>query len=235
VKRLSRFDLEEIAGRVFRAYTKLPEIVDQPLFRVEPEVLCEQLLGLKIDYRGLSIDGSVLGLTSYEKVGIELPNQNGNREMYILDGKTVLIEERLRTREGQDGRRNFTITHEASHQILKMLYPADYGEQKIHCCRANAASKSPITDWEEWQSNTLAAAILLPKVLVEQAMCCCNVPDGIRILNRIYAKRDYDCFVAMTEMLGCSKSALAIRMKGFGFLGESYLNDPYRLIDVEVD
>ena len=75
---------------------KLPEVVCQPVYRIYPEILAEKLLGLKIDYQHLSIDGTILGMTSYEKVGIELPGCDDSGEVYLLDGKTVLIESDLR-------------------------------------------------------------------------------------------------------------------------------------------
>lgn len=237
MKRLSRKDLEAIADRVIRAYMKLPEVVCQPVYRIYPEILAEKLLGLKIDYQHLSIDGTILGMTSYEKVGIELPGCDDSGEVYLLDGKTVLIESDLRESVEQCGRRNFTIMHETSHQVLKMLFPQDYGakphEKPIHFCRANTMRRKPISDWEEWQSNALASVILLPKGLVEQAMSLFGVQGGIRMLNKVFAKEDYDRFVGMTELLGCSKTALAIRMKQLGYIEKEYLDNPYRLLDVE--
>lgn len=218
---------------------KLPEVKGQPVFRIVPEILAETLLGLRVDYQHLSIDGTILGLTSYESVGIELPGNEEAGEVYFLDGNTILIESDLRDDVEQTGRRNFTITHEASHQVLKMLFPSDYGarphEKPIHFCRANSMRKKPISDWEEWQSNTLSSVLLLPKALVEQAMALFGVQGEIRILNRLFAREDYDRFVGMTELLGCSKTALAIRMKQLGYLGEDYLDNPYRLLDVEVN
>lgn len=77
--------------------------------------------------------------------------------------------------------------------------------------------------------------MLLPRHLVEQAMGLFGVQGKIRILNKIFAREEYDRFVGMTELLGCSKTALAIRMKQFGYIGEEYLDNPYRMLDVEVD
>lgn len=237
MKRLSRRDLEAIADRVIRAYMKLPEIAGRPVFRIYPEILAEKLLGLKIDYQHLSVDGSILGLTSFGKIGVELPGFDDSGEVYLLDGKTVLIESDLQEGIEQSGRRNFTIMHELSHQVLKMVFPKDYGvkphENPVHCCKANTARKKPIEDWEEWQSNALAAVMLLPRGLVEQAMGLFDVQGGIQVLNKIFAKEDYDRFVGMTELLGCSKIALAIRMKQLGYIEKDYLDNPYRLLDVE--
>lgn len=239
MKRLSRNDIEAIGDRVIRAYMKLPEIKGQAVYRIVPEVLAENLLGLKIDYQHLSFDGRILGLTSFESIGIKLPGDDGSDEVYYLDGKTILIERDLIEDVEQIGRRNFTIAHETSHQVLKMLFPSDYGtrphEKPVHFCMANSVRNKPISDWEEWQSNALGSVLLLPKPIVEQAMDLFGVQGKIRILNRLFAREDHDRFVRMTELLGCSKTALAIRMKQLGYLGEDYLDDPYRLVNVEVD
>ena len=75
--------------------------------------------------------------------------------------------------------------------------------------------------------------MLLPKGLVEQAMRLFDVQGGIRMLNKVFAKEEYDRFVGMTDLLGCSKTALAIRMKQLSYIGGDYLDNPYRLLDVE--
>lgn len=242
MRRLSRNDLEAIADRVVTAYTKLPEIASDEVFRIDPEVLCCDLLNLKLDYRCLSTDRSILGLTSFESTGITLYDDGGNEEVYLLDGKTVLIENELREDVTQLGRRNFTIIHEASHQVLKMMFPMDYGRRphedkpvQIHCYRAETGYRGRIRDWEEWQTNALASAILLPQSLVERAMYLFGINGKIRVLNKLFARDDYERFVGMTELLGCSKTALAIRMTQLGYIGENYLDNPYRMLDVEVD
>lgn len=239
MKRLSRNELEIIGERVIRAYMKLPELKGQAVYRICPDVLVKSLLGLQIDYRHLSVDGTILGLTSFEKIGVELPKNKEDGGIYYLDGKTILIESDLKDNLDQVGRRNFTITHEASHQILKMLFPSDYGEKPyekaVHFCRADTIRKKTISDWEEWQSNVLGAAILLPRYLVEQAMCLFGIKGKIRILNKLFAREDYERFVGMTKLLGCSKTALAIRMKRFGYIEKDYLDNPYKMLEVEVD
>ena len=124
-KYLSYNDLDTIAARVFRAYSKLPEVkaADQVLY-VDPNLLLKSLLGLTIEYRHLSQDGTTLGITAYDEVGVEIVDED--EDLFFFDGKTVLIEKDLQT-EDQTGRRNFTIVHEGCHHILKMLFPKDYG------------------------------------------------------------------------------------------------------------
>ena len=97
-----------------------------------------------------------------------------NEAFFFLDGKTVLVEKDLSFDSKLKGRKNFTLMHEGSHQIFKMLFPNDYGvTQKsagVHYYKANSERNKPISDWEEWQANTLGAAILLPENLIKQGM-----------------------------------------------------------------
>lgn len=134
------------------------------------------------------------------------------------------------------GRKNFTLMHEGSHQIFKMLFPNDYGiTQKsagVHYYKANSERNKPISDWEEWQANTLGAAILLPENLIKQGMFLFNLGDKIECLNKIYFPEVYKRFDALADFLGCSKKALAIRMKQLGLLKKEYLDNPFDLVDI---
>ena len=53
MKYLSRNDLETIGGRVIAAYKKLPAISGQAPERVDIDYLCQELLGLRVDYARL--------------------------------------------------------------------------------------------------------------------------------------------------------------------------------------
>ena len=111
-----------------------------------------------------------------------MPGADDSGEVYFLDGKTVLIESDQLENIEQNGRMNFTIIHETSHQVLRMLFPHDYGvklhERSVHFCKANTPRRKPIEDWEEWQSNAFASAMLLPKTLIEQAITLLSVSWG---------------------------------------------------------
>lgn len=238
MKQLSRKDIEAIAERVVQAYMHLPALQEQDIQRVEPVLLCEELLNLNVDFVRLSLDGSLLGLTSFTELGVGVFEPDDSETIYYLDGKTVLIDSDLRSDIKTAGRCNFTITHEASHQILKMLYPKEYGaraNRQIHYYKSGQSRKHCITDWEEWQANTLASAILLPKQFIEKAMLLFGFRTKVYMLNRIYAPDVYSRFKDMALLLGSSMTALAIRMKYLGLLEQDYLNDPEALVRIEMD
>lgn len=229
---LSYDQLDAIADRVYRAYAKLPEVQGTELLYVDPELLLKSLLGLQIEYRHLSSDGSVLGITAYDDIGVEIIDKN--EDIFFFDGKTVLIESDLRE-ESQTGRRNFTILHEGCHHVLKMLYPKDYAggvnTRRILRYRATEISRNR----EEWQVDRLTSAILMPRELVEQAMRLAGLGARIDILNPIWRKEEYEKFCGMCYILGVSKQALCIRMKRLGLLGEEYLRNPNEILNIYVE
>ena len=233
MKYLSRRDLEAIAARVVRAYWKIPSAKQEPL-RVVPEILLTQLLGLSIDYRHLSRDRQVLGLTCFSDSGVEVFD-SPLEDFFFLDGKSVLIETDLKKPDAVPGRRNFTIMHEGCHHVLYMLFPHEYKEgisaRKVMVYR-EAGSNTNGDYWVEWQTDTLASAILMPLNLLRNNMALCGIPEGISILNQRWRAKDYERFTLLSDMMGVSKQALSIRLKQFGLIGRDDRSNPNRILEV---
>ena len=220
---LSYAQLDTIAGRVVRAYRKLPDVqAVRVVHSVDPQLLLTKLLGLSVAFRHISRDGETLGLTAYGEVGIEICDRD--EEFFFFDGKTVLIEKNLLS-ENQTGRRNFTIMHEGCHHVLRMLYPRDYaaGANARRILRYRSTGEG----WsrEEWQVDRLTSSILMPRELVKQAMIRVGQRGKIKLLSP--ANEAYGRFCRMCELLGVSKQALCIRMMGLGLIEEAELYRPY--------
>ena len=177
-------------------------------------------------------------MTSFGELGVQVFENNDDEAFFFLDGKTVLVESDLNYDNNLKGRKNFTLMHEGSHQIFKMLFPNDYGITEksagVHYYKATADTEKSriITDWEEWQANTLAAAILLPRCLIEKGMFLFGLGDKIECLNKIYYPAVYERYAALSDFLGCSKKAFAIRMKQLGLLHKDYLDNPFDYLAV---
>ena len=128
MKILKRTDIEAIGNRVYTAYRKLPKIAEQRMIcAVDPDILLTDLLGLRVDYKHLSIDRSIYGATSTRAARVLLCKEELPEDLYYLDGKTILIETDLQKDSLMAGKCRFTKCHEASHHIYKMLYPQFYG------------------------------------------------------------------------------------------------------------
>lgn len=229
MRHLSQQEIEEIAHRLLTMYCNLPEHRNKRFYKVDPEIMVKNVLGLNIGYERLSLQGDILGLTAFEEVGIEVYDDYGRGHMYMLDGNTVLVEKSLKYSRKQVGRCNFSLLHEGSHQVFKMLYPNEYGDSydepvTIHPYKCGSERRGPIKDWEEWQANSLAAAILLPPTVIEQGMYFFGMERRIQKLDHISDPYTFEKFSNLATFLGSSKQVLAFRMKRLGLLREDYLD-----------
>lgn len=235
---LSKEELEAISNRVLKAYKKLPSQATSPTSVIDPEILATELLGIKIEYHRLSRHGSILGLTVLGDTFIEVYDDD-TPTMIPIDGKTVFIESSLLAEDANVGRRNFTIAHEISHQILCMLFPKAYSEaimrRTVFCYAPGIMTRGNKSNWAEWQSNGLAAFLLQPEKLVRDYMALFGLGEKIHLLNRLYAPEEYKAFSLIAEKLGVSKSALHIRMKQMGVIERDYFENPNDLVAIYKD
>lgn len=232
---LSRYDIESIADRVITAYKKLPVLRGQRVNRVHPDFLIHDLLGLSMDYHVLSPTGDILGLTACDAAIVPIFDNSDHSDYYCLDGRTVLIDRSLLSDHASIGRRHFTQVHEASHQIFKMLFPKQYTTStplaQIHYC----TDKRNIQDWEEWRTDVLTSAILMPYDMIRSNMIEFGLGNRIYRLNKIFAPNEYNHFCEMANYMEVSKQALSIRLQQLGLLEVNHLKNPYELVDIFPD
>ena len=183
-------EIEALADRLYRAYAALPEADER---RVDPELMAEKLLGLRVVYRRLSRDGSILGITAPESVGVPVL-EGGGKAWFFLDGNTILLDAGLLSPWASKGRRRFTLMHEIGHRLLQ-----------------GAASSRT-----EGLADRLASALLMPRRLVERNLLACAWLPGPIPDRRLDPKR-WQAFETLAETMGVSRQALAIRLEQLGF------------------
>ena len=89
--------------------------------------------------------------------------------------------------------------------------------------------------WPELQTNVLTSYLLLPRELIYKRMADLGLGKEIRLLNRVFAPKEYELFSQMAELLGVSKTALSIRLSQLGLVGRNDFYDPYALVNVYKD
>lgn len=152
--------------------------------------------------------------------GIRYTVMIGGHESFLFneDEKWFIEPENIRK---LCGKRRFTLAHECAHQILFQL---DADDRKIACHKRPEVRKKGSRvlrtqeDWNEWQANSLGAAILMPQSEVDRAMWFINSRKpltcyGWRFYNKDQVKIDTFCGV-----FGVSRSAAAIRLEQLGYL-----------------
>ena len=142
---LSRKDIEHISRRLLRDYLKkVPQKVDH----IDPADFAEKMCGLQFTFADISEAHDAIGLTATSGVIITIPQRDGTRLDYELDGKTAFIDQSL-VAENQIGRLNFTMMHEAAHQLFWMLYPEEYEVQTPRCVFRMADEHCPLRAQED--------------------------------------------------------------------------------------
>ena len=221
---ISRNDIEQIAEYIIEKYKKAFVPKHHLCYNIDPVELAN-LLGFRIVYANITADGSILGQTSCSCVWTPIVGPDGDEYLFYLDGKTILVEERLLRDSKNVGRKNFTIAHELAHQIINREYQNMYSTPNQVFCdyRRSAKPHKEITDWYEWQADALAAAILLPKDALTDAMFMFGLGDKIKLLSKRYSENRYNQFCEMAEFFQVSKTALSYRMEQLGLLERNYL------------
>ena len=69
----------------------------------------------------------------------------------------------------------------------------------------------------------MAAALLLPKDAITDAMFLYVLGEKMKVLSRKYSRYKYERFCDMAEFLQVSRTALAYRMEQFGLLERNRL------------
>lgn len=115
---------------------ELPDVRNTKIYRIDPELLLEKVLGLTVEYQHLSYDGSILGMTSFTELGVQVLEDDDNEAFFFLDGKTVLVEKDLAFDNKLRGRKNFTLMHEGNY-IVRRLDP--FAKEKDRCDKCDKA------------------------------------------------------------------------------------------------
>jgi len=202
---------------------------------IDVERLAKDYLGLALKYMKLSDDGSILGLTTYNGITFEIERNNSKKKITIPQD-TIIIEEDL-LNDKQNGRKNFTLSHECAHQVLFRVEPTAYCNNyrkqftvgKTYSLRALATKD----DWCEWQANALGAAILMPSKLIEQSLFRFGCNNKILLYGDRYLRRnDRICVYNMASFLGVSFSALIIRLRQLKLIEDLPFSEYHELWEV---
>ena len=221
---LSRENLEHFSACILYDFVKSEYPNGHLCYSIDPSRLARHY-GYSILYVTITRDGSILGQTSISEMWTEIIDADGHNILFYLDGKTILIDKRLANDPRCYGRLNFTIAHELAHQFINRTFPEVYGSQSRVICAYRRSTKphKEISDWREWQADALAAALLLPKEAIDEAMFFFGLGQKIKVLSKKYSENKYNRFCEMAEFFQVSKTTLAYRMEQLGLLERNYL------------
>lgn len=168
--RLYKRDFDNIALMIMKEY--LPRSVDK-IGEIDINYLIKECLFLNVRSKNITADKSVLGLIAFEDVTVPCYDLSYRPIVLDLSAGDILIDMSLSGNRNIP-RRRFTLAHEASHWILHRSYHSPtnqkYEFRKPYLKTLSRDLERSFTgfktenDEEEWQANSLAAAVLMPKI-----------------------------------------------------------------------
>ena len=87
---------------------------------INPEQFASSVLGLNLKMLPLCSDGHILGLTVFQRCSFTATLEDGTKLVEVFMPRDIVIDSALAA-DRCTGCRNFTIAHEAAHQILADL------------------------------------------------------------------------------------------------------------------
>ena len=233
---LSRNDIEDIATLILEEYYPQNLIYPIPLNTIG---LLEEHLGLTVKNKYIgTFESGILGLIVMNDEA-EIPSYDDMYKPTILQETygTVIISKQLSGKENMS-RRRYTEVHEGSHFILH----SDYYKNTLNnvanrsnnlfdyiACRRVELYKTSTNNnssWAEWQADTLAAALLMPKAVFYSFVKSVFRENGITgnyIVNTPYVnkKQVHDIISQIAERFNVSYRAAQIRMIHLGLIVEN--------------
>lgn len=226
---LNRQNIEEIATGILEE--RMPAVLNSPC-AVNIKWLAEEEYGLDIQHYFLTYDSSILGLIAFDHENITVMDNTFHKIITEIDEGTVIIERTLMGRSNFC-RYRFTLAHEVSHWLIHRPFHSPTNKQYecrtanqlyIACRSADIENKKHInrddTDWQEWQADSLAAALLMPRNTFTDACMKISSELGIRFSQLQSAKIEkcvaYTFVKKLAELFQVSATAVSIRLKNLG-------------------
>lgn len=175
IPRMLKSEFDDKATEILAEH--YPEALIKPM-PVPIEEIAREKLHLLIKEFHLSEDLSILGQMCFTDGLIEIydPSEDEYREVFVK-AKTMIIDPDTYLKRNFGSRRN-TIAHECVHWICHRNYflameALKEGRAIAQRCSAEAKNESfkdvwTDVDWLEWQANSIAPRILMPKETVAE-------------------------------------------------------------------
>lgn len=239
---ISSRDFDDIATNVLKEY--MPNVLEYPQ-PVNIDHLATECLFLDVKYGHISINGSILGLIAFSDTEIPGLDIMYRPTTFQLPEGTMMIDSSLSGFENRP-RARFTKAHECGHWVCHRSYhsptnqPYEFrkaGRNDFVACRTDNIERYKYKaqktddDWEEWQADHFAAAVLMPVQTFEpyarQAIRSAGVTRGYLVKGQNKAQA-YEAIEDVSERFIVSKRAAQIRMQQLGLIIDDSYSAFYR-------
>ena len=231
---LSREQIEQIGNILIQDFERQCPELSEPNegaapFAVHIEQFASKYLGLEVSMARLSPDGSICGLTAYADTEYQISDGQSICTIPLHQGQ-ILLDISL-TEKTKSGRRRFTLAHECAHQILFALEDTvtKRAKQKNYSERASYSLRELKTkeDWNEWQANALAAAMLMPLDRLRSVRSELHQTEPVKCYGTRLSSDSVADVYDLCDAFDVSRAAMLIRLRQLGAVDDRPLSEFY--------
>lgn len=215
---LSQQDIERFGDSILMDYAQM--IPQSFCFPLNIEAFALKYLGLRVEYTKLSEDGSVLGLTTYKGMTVDLPLVDSDSEITVPED-TIFLDISLKESINA-ARMRFTIAHECAHQLFARI------EEKQAGCsfrkslplgrRCTCADIKSAEGRGESQANSLAAVLLVPRSVLAPHLTNLRGTYNLISYGGYFNPTDYKKLRELAGMFQVSLSTMKHRLSETGYI-----------------
>lgn len=205
-------EIEEFCSFLIKGYMETTTKTDS----TDIDDFVSRELGYKVTYESFAdSDSDALGFTSDGSTAIYV-NRDGERQLVLFPAKRIILDKVLLRKEYEHKRR-FVLAHEAGHIIAHKKYGAplecfnrDYGD-------ASGKTRTQLRECmsvDESRANRIAAALLMPTFLINEAFRKYNNGRRIRKYGTAqFLPEDREVMQKISNQLNVSYAALFYRLR----------------------
>ena len=186
---------------------------------------CIDIEGLA-NFLGLTVTYETFAEKDFDKIGFLsdgktplLVRRNGRIVSFLFPLGTIVLDVSLHA-DKESGRCRFTIAHELAHFMIDQHRPAAQYHRTFDAEKKySVAEMNELFNIVENQADRLAAAILMPRFMVDRALDDFYKGKRIPVYGQnIIAPKEDKAISRMAAQIGVSYSAMLIRLRQFGLL-----------------
>ena len=207
-------ELDELGDGIARGYLKSAG-AKSPVRCIDIVGLANSL-GLQVVYKSFAEDDpNKIGFLSDGSTRLMI-HENGKLVSFLFPLGTIVLDTMLH-RDAESGRCRFTIAHEIAHHVLDRHSPAP----QFHRVFDPEQEYSPEElrkqfNMTETQADRLAAAILMPRFIVDQALKDFNKGRKVPVYGEnVIGPKEKTLIQRMADQAGVSYTAMKIRLRQF--------------------
>lgn len=186
---------------------------------------CIDIEGLA-NFLGLTVTYETFAEKDFDKIGFLsdgktplLVRRGGRVVSFLFPLGTIVLDVSLHA-DKESGRCRFTIAHEIAHFMIDQHRPAAQYHRTFDAEKKySVAEMNELFNIVENQADRLAAAILMPRFMVDRALDDFYKGKRIPVYGQnIIAPKEDKAISRMAAQIGVSYSAMLIRLRQFGLL-----------------